>query len=77
MRKETVILEGFYTTRDMLEIFNVTKQAIYNWRNLDHDPLPVVIVSGSPLFRDHALRFDPKEVIPWAKRNNKKIVKPR
>lgn len=57
------------TTKQLLLVFGVSHMTVYSWRNLEHDPLPVV--AGTP---PRTVLFCLKEVKAWAKRNGVQIM---
>jgi phage terminase Nu1 subunit (DNA packaging protein) len=70
VKETTTILNNLLTTEDVCSIFHVGRQTIWNWRHQEEDPLPCILITGN---ERHNVRFDHKDVIRWAKRNEKEV----
>jgi hypothetical protein len=61
------LLESTWTTQEIARRFGVTSMTIHLWRRRP-DPLPVLEIPGH---RRPSIRFVPREVQAWAKRNER------
>ena len=58
-----------WTLRDLTKVFHRSMQTILNWR-AQNGGLPCIEIPGS---LRPAVRYDPKEVLKWAKDNDKTV----
>lgn len=58
--------ESLWTMQDVKDRFSVTAMTVHNWRKREHDPLPVLSLSGA---ERPVLRFVRRDVEAWASRN--------
>tara|TARA_R110002020_G_scaffold129375_2_gene289675 strand:- start:7924 stop:8121 length:198 start_codon:yes stop_codon:yes gene_type:complete len=62
--------ETLLSTADLCERLGVTRQAIYKWRNLDDDPMPVAIDNSNR--GGKTIRYLYSDVMEWLNGRGKK-----
>jgi predicted DNA-binding transcriptional regulator AlpA len=66
----TMSEETLLSTADLCERLGVTRQAIYKWRNLDDDPMPVAIDNSNR--GGKTIRYLYSDVMEWLNGRGKK-----
>lgn len=59
------LLKRCWTIQEVSQLFQVSRMTIHNWRATKGFPDVVITGDARP-----ALRFVPKDVLAWAKKNN-------
>lgn len=57
-------MEQLLTTEEIMQLFNCTRQTVYNW--VKRRDLPVVRIPGNKLA---AVRFSKKAVLKWSRQH--------
>ena len=66
----TMSEETLLSTADLCERLGVTRQAIYKWRNLEDDPMPVAIDNSNR--GGKTIRYLYSDVMEWLNGRGKK-----